>query len=847
MFADALREVRYHRGRVVATIIAIAISVGFMAAVSTFIGTQQHALGTQAALPASKADVVVTINGYASDKPPTVADITKAVSGASGVDTSDKVISDSAAFSKGDRSLDTTVYGLVTPTFRWSSLTSGAWPTSARQIALSQSAADRLGVQVGATIDTTTDSGTTHYTVVGITDDPKSLFMETAYLASSDPLLASATSGSSEITTGQWLVRVKQGVSPDQVRDEIASALAGWNDTSLPADQQPVIVRTGPQEQQASLNQLTGDFNVIKYMLLGFAAIAALVGIIIIATTFTILLAQRRRQIGLMRAVGASGEQVRRRLLAEAVIIGAVGSLAGIVLGVIVAAGGTWYTHAIDFGLRLPWTSLVVEWVVGVVMTIIAAVVPAHRATRVAPLEALRPVATLEQKRASLVRAIFCGVVAVGGIVLVVESQVGHHNQIVYAVGGAACLSIAVLFGAPLFVPWIIRGFGWVISRFGATPRLAASNAVRNPSRSAATATALMLAVGLIVTLQVGTASVRSTYTDWLTKHYPVDVSVSTFFMGETPTSGTDPAWLPGNLVGDLSSVRNVTQRITLEGRTLSDSEISTGGAIALVWTPDMQQFAGAPADPGASTVLLQQAGDSTPKTVTLTLDGKRHEFKVKTTYALDSGQVMFSSQDASLLGQVKPAAVWMKVADRSNMGPTMTDLQRIIASSMHGSGGELVPINVSGGALLAYLIDQVLNALLMAVTALLGVAVVIALIGVGNTLGLSVIERRRESALLRAMGMQQRSLRVMLLWEAVLLALSGVIVGILAGAFFGWLGVSALLKQAGATTLTMHFSVNWWQTLAMILIAFVAAALASILPGRRAAKASPVAALADE
>ncbi len=847
MFADALREVRYHRGRVVATLLAIAISVGFMAAVSTFISTQQHALGVQISLPASKADVVATVNTIAPSvkNPPTVAEIGRTIAGVSGVQTSERIVSGSVAFDNGDKSVDLQLYGLLDPTFRWSSLRSGAWPATTHEVALSSGAAKKLGVGVGDTL-TTGGSGSASYKVVGITTDPNALFTETGYLVTSDPLLADdqQSEGSGNDVSGQWIVRAAAGTKPEAVRDGVAQALAKWNDTTDTPDNWPITVRTGAEEQQHALTALTGSFNVIKYMLMAFAGVAALVGIIIIATTFTILLAQRRRQIGLMRAVGASGQQVRRRLLAEAVIIGAIGSLAGLVLGIIVAALGAAYTHSLAFGLKLPWLSLGIEWVVGIVITVIAAVVPAHRATRVAPLEALRPVATMEQRRASVVRSVICAVLGAAGVVLVVLSITSHHQPLLRAVGGAALLSLAILFGAPLYVPWIIRGFGRLIRPFGSTARLAASNAVRNPTRSSATATALMLAVGLIVTLQVGTASVRSTYLSWIEERYPVDITVTSMgSMNGSDRDSKESAWLPTTALDDLATVRNITKRATIDGRTLTDKEADGQAQNVYVWSSQITQFKGAPDEPNNQTVLMSEDWGDLPKTITLKLQGSDHTFAVVGTHALSGGDIMVSSGNASLFGTIKPVAVWMQVADRSNLGPTFTDLQKIVNN--HYSNDVL--LGVGGGAFYAYIIDQVLNALLMTVTALLGVAVLIALIGVGNTLGLSVIERQRESALLRAMGMQKRSLRIMLLWEAVILALSGVVVGVVMGGFFGWLGVYALLKQVDSAEVSLHFAINWWQTLAMIVIAFLAAALASILPGRRAAKASPVASLAEE
>jgi putative ABC transport system permease protein len=193
--------------------------------------------------------------------------------------------------------------------------------------------------------------------------------------------------------------------------------------------------------------------------------------------------------------------------------------------------------------------------------------------------------------------------------------------------------------------------------------------------------------------------------------------------------------------------------------------------------------------------------------------------------------------------GTPQPTSIWVGLTDRNQMAAAMQPLMQLQAR--YATAG----LAVSGAAFLASVMEQVLNVLLIATSALLGVAVVIALVGVSNTLGLSVIERGRESALLRALGMQRRSLRLMLLMEALLLALAGVVVGILAGAFFGWLGVNSIMRQAGLTGAghPTLFALNVWQTVALVVIAVAAAALASILPGRRAAMAPPTEALAEE
>ena len=163
-----------------------------------------------------------------------------------------------------------------------------------------------------------------------------------------------------------------------------------------------------------------------------FGAIALLVGAIIITTTFLILLAQRRRQIGLMRAVGASSGQVRRRVLAEAIVLGVLGSMLGVVLGILLTVAGTAYTGALAFGLAWPWGDIIVEFLIGIVITVLAAFLPALRATRVAPLEALRPVPTVEQKRRiGIARIVVCSLLAVAGIALSVGAIVGTGTSTV--------------------------------------------------------------------------------------------------------------------------------------------------------------------------------------------------------------------------------------------------------------------------------------------------------------------------------------------------------------------------------------------------------------------------------
>ena len=902
MFRDAIREVRFHPSRVVATLVAIAISIGFMAAVSTFVATQRDVLGKQLSLPMSKADIVVTVNSPASTA--TSDAVVSAIKATSGVQAAEHVSTTTLPLTSGGASVMATAYGLPGPDFRWAGLRSGNWPTQADQIVLARDLANALKAGVGDTV-TAVD---TPLHVVGITNDPPSLFMQIAYLApGATPGVQGNQANQTSQAAGTYLVHVTPGADALTVRDQLRSGLASFAgpQASYPGAPESLVVDLGADARAAAMNSLTGSFDTMRNMLLVFGAIAVLVGMIIIANTFTILLAQRRRQIGLLRAVGASTGQVQRRYLAEAVVLGAIGSLFGLLLGIGLAAIGTAVTSSLYWGLSIPWSELLIEFGVGIVITVLAAFLPVMHTSRVLPLEALRPVPTAAAAhRASLTRAIICGVLGLGGIGLVVASFNVSGSALLLAIGAGVLLTIAVLGSAQLYIPAVIRLLGAPFRRVP-VGRLAVTNTLRNPGRAASTATALMLAVGLIVTLQVGTATVRRTALNEINSQMPVDLSVNmsmafNMYTGEMQSGQPLPAEafttvqrLPG--VSGTATLSSVPVTLTGPGISSGNGGPAAGGTgssatpgagqatpgtgqtsatpgtgqtsatpgggagrvpgrrssqvtyQATAWTPEAHSVAkNSPASIAPDEALVVAGSgfkDGQPITLqgpsgSVTLTAKTSRYPQVFTQILVSPEVM-----TQLGGTPQPTSIWVGLKDRNQMASAMQPLMQLQARYA------MVGLTVSGAAFMASIMEQVLNVLLIATSALLGVAVVIALVGVSNTLGLSVIERGRESALLRALGMQRRSLRLMLLMEALLLALAGVLVGILAGAFFGWLGVNSIMRQAGLTGAGHRtlFALDVWQTVGLVAIAVVAAALASVLPGRRAAMAPPTEALAEE
>jgi putative ABC transport system permease protein len=380
----------------------------------------------------------------------------------------------------------------------------------------------------------------------------------------------------------------------------------------------------------------------------------------------------------------------------------------------------------------------------------------------------------------------------------------------------------------------------------GATARLSTANAVRNPVRTALTTGVLMLAVGIIVTLQVGTATTRQTVMDRISEEYPVDLSATAPAVSyDVNTGQPKPAGsveLPDSVVSDFAKLPNLKAKASLSGAPM---KISDSPDQTLVLGADPSQLepvtSATAAQLQAGRILMNiNAGFKTGDHVDVKGDRGTVNLTVQVSRALDDPSVaMVSASDLTrLTSSPKTAAIWASMTDRTDMAETLSSL-----TSMQQQHPE---VQIGGGALYAAIIEQILKVLLIVMTTLFGVAVVIALIGVANTLGLSVLERRRESALLRAMGMQRGSLRLMLFYEAIQMVMAGVIVGVIAGGFFAWLGIKSVFKMSGIP-MDVKFAVDWPTTIGLVLICFVAASLASIVPGRRAAKATPTEALAEE
>jgi putative ABC transport system permease protein len=812
MFRQALSEVRHHPGRFLATIVAIAISVAFLAGSSVLTATEGQAQGKSMSVAVAEADVVISLPRDAS---PDRA-IGSTIADTAGVALSAPMVTSSVIATDQAVSQVLNLVNVPPEGLRWASLTQGRWPTKADEVALSAGAAKSLSVGVGDRLRAA--GGDSSLIVVGLTNEPSGLFAKTGYAADS----FFAPQGDLAGVAQTWTVKAAPGTTAEQLVQTLTFRLKSVAPKAT--------VEEGSVYIAKEVASIVADFDVFANILWGFAAIAMVVGMITIANTFAITVAQRRRQVGLLRAVGASGQQVRRRFFAEALILGVVGSLLGLAMGIGIAAGITAWSTALFWGLALPWPQLAAAFGLGLLATVVAAFVPIVRGTRVMPLEALRPsAAETDQRRIPIVRTVICVLLLLGGTALAVVAVVWKDSYALgVAIGAGALISLGVLLGGPLFVPSLLRVVGAGVRQLGTVPRLAADNAERNPKRATATATALMLALGLMITLQVATASLQATVNQELAVQYPVDLQVSGAPQGSPPQSVTSEA------IAKLRNIPGVDDAVALPATTATVNKEQT--LLVLGYRDGIPGATGITQTVTDDEVLINKyAAQELPKRVTLTAHGRKVTVTVHTSRLVDYDQALVSAATLAKLGSVTPdAVVWLSVPDRTQAVSVM-----VAAADIAGSQ-ELI----SGSVPQAAMMEQVFTVLLAITTGLLGVAVLIALVGVGNTLSLSVIERSRESALLRALGLQAGSLRSMLTIEALQVTAVGLLVGLVAGGFFGWLAVTATANSMGLDSVT--FAVNGTQTVIMIAVAVGAAALASILPGRRAAKAAPTEALAE-
>ena len=856
MLKATLRSFLAHKGRLLLSALAVVLSVAFVAGSLIFSDTVTRTFDRLFA--STSADVTVEPKQDLKSSVPTgatetvpaslagqVAKVAGVASTHADVSVENIVVVDSRNKSVGPTT------GAPTIATDWYltdrspvKLTSGHAPQGADEALLDADTADNKHVKIGDTLAVQAQPGTFHVKIVGIatftTTNPG------AALVFLDPATAkSQLLGASDRATS-ISVDAAKGVDDAVLKQRVTAAI----DSSGAYD-----IKTASEQAKSAAADLGGFLDVIKYVMLGFAGIAVLVGVFLIVNTFSMLIAQRTRELGLLRALGADRKQVRRSVLTEALLLGLVGSTLGLAAGIGLAAGLIKLMTA--FGMNLKTTEMVVGWptpvaayVVGVGVTFVAAYLPARRAATVSPMAALADAEVAGVGRPLKVRAVVGSIVGVIGVAALAGCAAATKtaSSASFLGLGIVLTLIATVIAGPLLVRPMIRVLGGAFpALFGSVGRMSQRNALRNPRRTGATAAALMVGLALVGGMSVASASMSKSFDQQIDK-----------------TLGADFVIQNGNF---LPFSKEVTDHVrATEGVGLV---VRARFAPLAVRLPDGKRVettaAGydTPLDDVAH-IKYAQGGTSSalaPRHLAMEADfAKKHgvrlgsvlpvEFPGGRTTKLTVGAL---SDQGSSGGFGTQGGLFFGIATVEKYVPNGQD-SSLYVNAASGTGADqlrkslettLKPypqVQVRDQADYKKLVHDQIAVLLYLVYALLGLAIVIAVLGVVNTLALSVVERTREIGLLRAIGLGRRQLRRMIRLESVVIAVFGAVLGLGLGLVWGVCAQQVLALQG-----MKALAIPWTTIVAVVIGSAVVGIVAALLPALRASRMNVLAAIAHE
>ncbi len=822
-----------HKGRVALTALAIVLGVSFVSGSFILTDTIQATFDELFGEATEGTDVTVrsvaafeeesnTGSGNREPLPETMLDL---VLGVEGVQEAAGLVQGYAQFvdSEGEA-----VGGQGPPTigFNWPGdsefspfqIRTGRGPEADGQVVVDAATAKSNDFQVGDTVSILLAGPAEEFTIVGIAG-----FGEADNLAGATIALFETTTAQrvlqQEGQFGSIAVAGEPGISEVELRDRIAAAL-------------PEGVEAVTQEQAAeeAASAIQAGFGFFSTALLAFAAISLFVGAFIIHNTFAILVAQRTRELGLLRALGASRRQVIGSVTAEAGFVGLAASLVGLLAGFGMAVG--LQALLAGFGIDLPSTTtqflprtIIVSMVVGLGVTLVSAVGPARRAASVAPVEALaegeHPTPATGIGRRTAAGALVSAV----GLVMLLSGLYGGAGFPAVAAGGLV-LFLAVAMLSPLLAAPVVRAIGAPLSRLGLPSHLGRENALRNPRRTSATAAALMVGLGMVSFAAVFAASLTASTTKVIEDALRADLFVETASFGGMSTAvagelAAEPA------VGTVSPIRFGAFRVDGNMRSLT----ATGPGIEELLAIEMIDGEVAALDDGQLLIDERVADDegwSVGDSVSLEFARTGlQEFVIGGVYErvqLVGAYLVSNEVFDTNYSNVLDAVVLMNAAPGASIDDLRAAADRVATRYPNLEVKDQAQFKEDQ-------IDQV-NQLLGLVTVLLTLAIIIAVMGIVNTLALSVLERTREIGLLRAVGMARRQVRAMIRVESVLVAVLGGLLGIAMGILLGWIVVRSLADE-GFSSLRIPYS----QLLVFLIVSGLVGVAAALLPARKAAR----------
>lgn len=714
-------------------------------------------------------------------------------------------------------------------------ITDGRPPQQEGEIALDSVTADNAGYEVGDTVPlvTTTKSPELDVELVGIVGFPEGGSLNGATFTVFDTETAQELFLGGENAFHDYWVTAEEGVSQEQLRDDVAEI--------LPDEFEAV---TGDEAADEAATELIEQLSFITTFLLIFAVIALVVGSFLIVNTFSILVAQRSRELALLRALGASRRQVKRMVLFEAFVLGVVGASIGLGLGVLLFLGirALFGQFGLDLGstpMVFSPTTVLAALAIGVGVTMFAAWLPARRTGRIPPVAALRDDVALPE--ATLRRRFLLGI-ALGlvGCTAIGLALFGDIPKAGWVLGGGA---LAVLFGAvaasPVLGRPVVAGAGALFARLhGTVGRLAGQNLQRNPRRTAATASALMIGLALCTTMAIVGASAKASVDRAVEESFVGDYVLSNVFgMGFSPTIADRAEQVDG--VAEVTRIR--FQYTEAEG---SGSAIQGVDPDRLGQTLEVEFESGdldALTD-GRNVAVSAGLADELGVTV-----GDQVEIEVPTGEGAYSVSGVYA--DNPLLGD----AFLMSLANYTEAGwPEVDNFVFVgledgadrdeVKEALDALVEKQTMLSVKDQEGLAQEARGPIDTMLTLIYGLLALALVIAVLGIVNTLALSVIERTREIGLLRAIGMSRRQMRRMIRLESMVISFLGALLGVALGLFFGWVLLTDLADEGLEV-----IAIPWLQLVGFLLVSLLVGVLAAVFPARRAARLDVLDAIAEE
>ncbi|TWG03644.1 putative ABC transport system permease protein [Streptomyces brevispora] len=856
VWKTSMRNFFAHKGRMALSAVAVLLSVAFVCGTLVFTDTMNTTFDKLFA--ATSADVTVIPKSARTDETPQngkpeslPASVVARVAKADGVKDAEGAVSsmavtvvDSHNKNMGSETGAPTIAGNWTNNdLRSMEITSGHAPRGPTEVMIDADTAEKHHLKIGDELRTIAVTGDIRARISGIAafkvTNPGAAIVYLDTATAQQKLL-----GRPDVFT-HVSVTAEPGVDDGTLKRNVATALDGSAAYKL---------QTQQEAADANKDSMGSFLDVMKYAMLGFAGIAFLVGIFLIVNTFSMLVAQRTREIGLMRAIGSSRKQVNRSVLLEAVLLGIVGSLLGVAAGVGLAVGLMKVMGAVGMelstqDLTVAWTTPVIGLALGIVVTVLAAYLPARRAGKVSPMAALRDSGTPADAKSGWLRAgIGLVLTGSGAAALWATAQADKASDGSLFLGlGVVLTLIGFIVIGPLLAGVVVRALSVIVLRlFGPVGRLAERNALRNPRRTGATGAALMIGLALVACLSVVGSSMVASATDELDKSVGADfIMQSSNGQLIVPQAAEALTTAPG--IEHVTNYKVLGAKLTNPDGSTTDQHVTAADP---TYPQDLRRETVAGDLPAAYGKDAMSVGDGYATAHGIKVgDTITVAFKAGATAKLKVAAI--TSDDTS----VDQGSMYMNTTTAQRYVPADKMPKNLIMFAKARDGKEKEAYAALKSSLAPYpqykvqnqadfkqsLKDQI-GQLLNIVYGLLALAIIVAVLGVVNTLALSVVERTREIGLMRAIGLSRRQLRRMIRLESVVIALFGALLGL--GLGMGW-GTSAqkLLALEGFGVLEIP-----WPTIITVFVASAFVGLfAALVPAFRAGRMNVLNAIATD